>query len=180
MQDPIPPHFSPPKEIFATRRFRVLETRVDKRVGGGSYDYTFIRPMDGVVVLPVLDDGRVVLIRNWRLPVGKALWELPAGVVEAGEDPAQAARREVEEETGYRSKWLESLPSLRTSPGLTTERQAVFLASGLEFVGQKLDEGEHLRVQAMTRDEVLELARTGGIEDARCLAVVLWWAQFGA
>lgn len=179
MPDPTPPVFTIPKELFATRRFGVWEAQVSGRLGG-TFDYTYIRPRNGVVVLPVLDDGRVVLLRNWRLPLGRVLWELPAGVVEEGEDPAQAARREVEEETGWRPAQVVPLPSLHTSPGLTTETQSVFVATGLTQVGQKLDDGEHLQAHTMTMAQALELAGRGEISDARCLAVLLWWARFGA
>ena len=165
-------------ECFATGRFKVMRLPLPLS-NGGVMEYTYIRPKNGVVVLPVLADGRIILIRNRRLPVGAILWELPAGVIEDGEDPASAAAREVEEETGYRAAHLEPLPSLFTSPGLTTEKQFVFAATGLALVGQNLDETELLEAHAMTMEVAVELARLGEIQDARCMAVLLWWARFG-
>lgn len=86
--------FMSPVQIAATPRFRVMQVRVAPP-GGKAFDYTYIAPRNGVVVLPVLDDGKIVLIRNRRLPVDATLWELPAGVIEAGEDPSAADRKSV-------------------------------------------------------------------------------------
>lgn len=179
MEESAPPFsFSPPAEVFATRRFGVMQTRVSPPAGA-SFDYTFIVPRNGVVVLPVLDDGRLLLIRNRRLPVGQTLWELPAGVVEAGEDPAAAAARELAEETGHRAAQLAPLPGLFTSPGISTEKQSVFAATGLTPVAQRLEAGEEIGIHPLPVAQVLAMARRGEIQDARCLAVVLWWASFG-
>lgn len=127
-----------------------------------------------VVVLAITEDGRLVMIRNQRFAVGRELWELPAGTLEEGEDPAACARRELIEETGYRAARIEPLTAFYTTPGICTERMHAFLAADLEHVGQQLEDGEQIRVELLPRPTVLQMVRDGQIDDAKTLAVILF------
>lgn len=127
-----------------------------------------------VVILAITDDDRLVLIRNQRFAVGREIWELPAGTLELGEDPADCARRELEEETGYRAGHIEPLTDFYTTPGICTERMHAFLARDLEHVGQRLEDGEAITVEPLPRSDVLQMIREGRIDDAKTIAIILF------
>ena len=126
------------KELLLTTRLFEVERRVFPRVGQTSVRRDVVVHPGAVVILPVLEDGRLVLIRNYRYPVEKELLELAAGTREPDETPLETARRELEEETGYRAGVIEPLTEFYTSPGILTERMYAFLATDLTEVGQNL------------------------------------------
>jgi ADP-ribose pyrophosphatase len=124
-------------------------------------------------VLPLLDDGRVVLIRQYRPIVGAELWELPAGTIEVGEPPETCARRELIEEAGYEAGRLEPLGEALADPGLTDERIFLFVARELRPVSRELDTDEHIEVVPAALAEAYRMADAGEILDAGTL-VTLW------
>ncbi|MBI1375758.1 MAG: NUDIX domain-containing protein [Phycisphaera sp.] len=132
-----------------------------------------------VIILPVLDDGRVVMIRNFRYSVGRELWELPAGTLEVGEDPALCAGRELIEEAGYEASSIEPISAFFTMPGLCTERMHAYVARGLTHVGQALEENEHIEVEIVTMDDALAMIRDGRIEDGKTIATLLMHHVYG-
>src|SRR5215467_3858506 len=103
--------------LLETRRFKVVEKRLS-RPDGQVASVQFVRHPGSVAILPVLDDGRVCLIRSRRLTVDETLIEIPAGTREPGESPLETARRELAEETGYRAKLFEELVAYYPSPGV--------------------------------------------------------------
>ncbi len=119
-------------------------------------------------VLPVRDDGQVLLVEQYRHAVGKRLWEIPAGKLETGETPLLCAQRELREETGHDAQVWEELCAFYTSPGFTDERMTLFLARGAFPVTSVLD-GEIVRCQAFARHELDLLVETGEIEDVKTL-----------
>ena len=127
------------------------------------------------VILPLLDDGRVVLIRNLRRTVGKTLWELPAGTLEPDEAPEVCAAREVEEETGYRAGTIAPLVEFFASPGVLNERMHGFLATDLVQTEQALDEGEQIEAFAIPQWQVRDMLKDGHIEDGKTIALLLYW-----
>ena len=127
------------------------------------------------VILPLLDDGRVILIRNVRRTVGKTLWELPAGTLEPGEAPEVCAAREVEEETGYRPGSLVPLTAFYASPGILDERMHGFLATDLTPSTQSLDADEEIEVFPVPQWQVRDMLRDGHIEDGKTIALLLYW-----
>ena len=127
------------------------------------------------VILPLLDDGRVVLIRNVRHSVGKVLWELPAGTLEPGEEPEACAAREVEEETGYKAGTLAPLTSFYASPGILNERMHGFIATDLAPSKQSLDADEEIEVFPIPQWQVRDMLKDGHIEDAKTIALLLYW-----
>jgi ADP-ribose pyrophosphatase len=138
----------------------------------------YVHYSDAVVVLPVLDDGRIVLIRNKRFAVEEELIELTAGMVDAGEEPLHAAGRELAEETGYTAGRIESLGWFYTGPGSMDERIHAFLATGLREGPQHLETYEEIRVQPLAEDEVRRMVLDGTIHDAKTIAALgLYWLR---
>ena len=142
--------------------------------GGPPEPRDIVEAPDAVVVLPRLDDHRVVLIRNRRYAVHDTLWELPAGTLEPGEDPAAAAPRELREETGYAAERIEPLTSFYPAPGFCTERLHAFRATGLTEIGQDLDSTEQIEPVVVPWPETLAMVRDGRIADAKTIATLLY------
>ncbi len=174
-------------------RVTLKEARFE-RADGGTATREVVEAADAVVVLPLLDGGsasggsasggsapggRVVLIRNRRFAVRDTLWELPAGTLEPGEDPAACAARELTEETGYVAKRLERLISFIPTPGFCTETLTAFVATGLTLDQQSLDETEQIDVEIKTLDEALRMVRDNTIRDAKTIATLLFHHTFG-
>jgi ADP-ribose pyrophosphatase len=131
-----------------------------------------------VIILPVLDDGRIVMIHNRRHTVHETLLELPAGTLErdAGgitEDPLACATRELTEETGYRARKVEPFGWFYTSPGILTEKMYAFIATGLTPGTQALEDSEQIEVAVIAPDEALRLIRENLIVDAKSIATLL-------
>jgi ADP-ribose pyrophosphatase len=107
--------------------------------------------------------------------VGDRLWEFPAGKLEPGENPKDAAGRELEEETGYRAGSLRKLGEFFTSPGFTDELMRVFVAEDLTHVGQRLEQDEDIEVQTVSLSEVSAMIRDGRLRDGKSVAGLLLW-----
>ncbi len=132
-----------------------------------------VRHPGAVVVAPLLSGGRVGLIRNFRAAVGETLWELPAGTLEAGEDPAACAARELEEEAGFSAGRIEPLGSFHTTPGMTDELMRAYVALDLREVGQSLEAGEEIEVVVRTVEEALGMIESGELRDAKSMLALL-------
>lgn len=158
--------------VFRGVKFDVERRRVPTGDGGTALREVVLHP-GAVVVLPILDDGRIVMIRNHRFAVGETLWELCAGTLEEGESPAETAARELVEETGYRAERLEPLTTFYTSPGICDERMYAFVAKGLTEVGQDLEEGERIEVEVVRYERVLEMVASGDVQDAKSMVALL-------
>lgn len=130
----------------------------------------------GAVVVPLLDDGRVVMVKQLRYPFGRHLLELPAGKLGPGEDPALAAARELTEETGWIAGSLEKLTSIYTSPGFCDEELHLYLGRGLRESpdGHRREEGElSMTVHLLTFDDAVARVASGEIRDAKTIAGLL-------
>jgi len=167
-----------PEVLFQGRRFRV-ERAMQRTPDGAEHVREVVRHPDTVTVLPLLDDGRICFVQNYRVAVGQTLVELPAGVVEPGEDPALTARRELAEETGYQAERIELLSTFYTSPGILDERMYLYLATSLKAGQATPEPGEDLQPLLATWDEALSMARDGRIQDAKTLAGLLYYEAFG-
>lgn len=125
-----------------------------------------------VTVLPILENGSIVMIHNFRHAVERELLELPAGTLEVGENPAACAVRELEEETGYVAKEVQPFCEFFTTPGIANERMQVFWATGLTPHEQRLDEGEQIRVEVLPAEQVRQMVTDGRIQDGKTLAIL--------
>jgi len=163
--------------LFEGKRFRV-ERVVQTTPDGTQHAREIVRHPGAVTLLPILDDGRICLIENYRAAVGRSLVELPAGTLEPGEDPAVAAARELAEETGYRARRIDLLAAFYTSPGILDERMYLYAATGLTPGPAALEPGEEIRPLPTTRHEALEMARDGRIQDAKTLVGLLYYEAF--
>lgn len=128
-----------------------------------------------VVMLPLLDDGRVCLIHNQRVAIGKRLLELPAGMLQSPEPPATAAVRELEEETGYRAAEWRLLAEFYPSPGIMTERMYLYLARGLTAGPTRLEVGEEIETRLIPWDDAVAGVLSGTICDAKTIVGILLW-----
>ena len=159
------------EQLLTTPRFSV-EKRVEVADGGrGKAAYVVVHP-GAVVILPLLDARRVVLIRQQRVAVSQVLWELPAGTREVGEAPESTARRELREETGYRAGHMDSLGKFYTSPGILDELMYAYLATDLTFEGQALEEDERIETEVVSVGDVRRMVLSGEIQDGKSIAAL--------
>lgn len=129
-----------------------------------------------IAVVPVTEDGRLVLVRQFRKPAERALLEIPAGGVDEGETPEDAVRREMEEETGYRIGAVKHLSSFYTSPGYTTELMHLYEATDLE-PGQPTEETDQIEVVLLTLDEALQRIGSDEVADAKTILGLLMYVK---
>ena len=132
------------------------------------------------VVLPVRDDGGIVMIRNYRFAVEEHLWELPAGMLETNEPPEHCAARELTEETGYTAGKIEKLGAFYTGPGTTDELMHAFLATELTDGRQNLEPYEQITVESFPPQQVREMIVDGTIHDGKTIAALgMYWLRQG-
>jgi ADP-ribose pyrophosphatase len=133
-----------------------------------------------VMVVPLLDDGRLVVERQWRYPLARTMLEFPAGKLEVGEPPLECAVRELAEETGYRAAEWARAGILHNAIAYSNEGIEVWFARGLTLGVRQLDVGEFLDVSIASVDELDALARAGDLTDAKTLIGLLWLQNWRA
>jgi ADP-ribose pyrophosphatase len=155
---------------------RVFDVRIDRIrfADGAEHRVDVVEHPGSFTVLAMPAPNEVVLVRQYRHPVSKALWELPAGTAHPGEDPAAGAARELAEETGYRAERMRRLGSLYATPGFCTEIMHFFTAERLTPGEQMLDEDERIEVATFTRDAAWRLVAQGEIADMKTVLALLW------
>jgi ADP-ribose pyrophosphatase len=169
----MPNPLSPNAELLLeTKRFRVVRQR-RTLADGREFARDTVQHPGSVVIVPLLDDGRVCLLRNYRVAVGATLIELPAGTLDRDEPPAATAARELTEETGYTAARLEPLSEFLMSPGILNERTHVFVATGLTPGAPALEPGEEIETLIVEWGEALAMVEDGRIRDAKTVAALL-------
>jgi ADP-ribose pyrophosphatase len=158
--------------VFGVRRDRLIEP------GGLRATRDVVTHNGSVVILPLLNGGRVLLVRQYRHAVGQFLWELVAGRIEPGEEPRLAAKRELEEETGYRAQRFRQLLDVFPTPGFVSERMIIFAAEGLTRGVARPEEDERIAVRAFSWTRVNAMLRRGALRDAKSIAALLYYDRF--
>jgi ADP-ribose pyrophosphatase len=185
MPDPVPDPLE--ERVVASEvihRGRVMEFRVDtiERADGTTGTRDVVGHPGAVAILALDPDGRLLMVRQWRVPAERALLEIPAGTLDVHdgvtEDPDVAARRELEEETGHRARTWRKLAEFWTAPGFATELMHLYLATGIAGAEADTrlqpDEDERLELRAVPLDEAIGLALDGTIRDAKSILGLLW------
>jgi ADP-ribose pyrophosphatase len=157
------------KQVYDCGLFRVTEDRAVDPKTGFQIKRSVVRHIGSAVVMAVDDKKRILLVRQYRLPAERYLWELPAGRLDPGETPLQAARRELAEETGYKARTWKKVASFWVSPGYVQERMTIFLANDLkEGVATPMDD-ERIEMAWFTRRQVTDMIAKGVIQDAKTM-----------
>lgn len=156
------------KEIY---RGRVVNLNLETVTlpNGATIELEVIRHQGAAAVVPLTDDGNILLIRQYRHAAGGYIYEIPAGKIDPGEDPLDCAAREVEEEIGLRASSLAPMLSFYTTPGFTDEVIYLFLATGLTPGTQSLEHDEVLEVVKMPLEEAVRHIADGTIRDAKTI-----------
>lgn len=154
------------KEIFRGRVIRITYDTV-RLENGDTSTREVVHHHGGACILPVDEAGNVYMVRQFRYAIGEELWELPAGKLEAGEDPFAAAKRELEEECGLTADHFTDLGVVYPTVGYDSERIYIWAATGLHPAAQHLDEDEFLDVVKMPLDKALALVLDGTIRDSK-------------
>jgi ADP-ribose pyrophosphatase len=154
----------------------VRRDRVRLPDGGQAVREYVVHP-GAVLIVPVLDDGRLLVERQFRYPLQRVFLEFPAGKIDPGETPLQTAAREMIEETGYEAGRLVPLCVLHPVISYSTEAIQCFVADGLRHVGARLDHGEFLEIEATSLDALLAALDRGEITDAKTVATLLLYAR---
>lgn len=158
---------------------KLLEVRADRvrLPGGGEGRREYVVHPGAVLVVPVLEDGRLVLERQYRYPVRRVMLEFPAGKIDPGETTLATAQRELQEEAGYTAATWAPLGTIHPEIGYSNEFIEIFEARDLTHVGQSLDEGENLEIVTMSEQELLATYDCGGLTDAKTIAALFAWRR---
>src|SRR5215831_6301155 len=145
------------REVYKCSLFRVTEDEAEDRKNGFKIKRSVVRHIGSAVMMAVDEARRILLVRQYRLPAEKYLWELPAGRLDPGEKPLQAAKRELIEETGYRARKWTKLASYFASPGYVQERMTIFLAEDLTAGEATPMDDERIEVRWFTKKELSDM-----------------------
>ncbi len=167
-----------PERLLATRRLyegRIVNLRLDsvELAGGQRTEREIVEHGPAVAIVPLDSQGNVLLVRQYRQAASRALLEIPAGGIDAGEDAAAAAQRELQEETGFRAGVLEPMGGFYLAPGYCTEYIHLFLATSLSPSRLAADSDEDIAVERLPLSQASELVETGDICDAKSIAGLL-------
>ena len=167
------------QQVYQGHFLDVRRDRIRLPNGESAHREYIVHP-GAVMVVPMLDDGRLVIERQFRYPLGRAVLEFPAGKLDAGESPMHCAIRELMEETGYRAREWARAGILHNAIAYSTEGIEVWFARGLVAGERSLDHGEFLDVTHATVAELVDLARRGELTDAKTLIGLNWLQNWHA
>jgi ADP-ribose pyrophosphatase len=162
------------REVYKCALFRVTEDLASDPKSGFKIKRSVVRHAGSAVMMAV-DRRRILLVRQYRLPAARYMWELPAGRLDPGEKPLQAAKRELIEETGYRAKRWTKLASFYISPGYVDERMTIYLAESLTAgVATPMDD-ERIETRWFSAVELERMIDTGKVDDAKTIVGFYRW-----
>ncbi len=156
-------------------RGRVVNLKIDEveLPNGRKSKREIIVHRGAAAILPIDDDGNIVMVKQYRKPAEKILLEIPAGTLEEGEDPLECAKRELIEETGFAAREFTPLISFYSTPGFTTERLHIYIAKGLYEESGEMDFDEFIEIEKIPFNEALSMVLEGKIEDAKTIIGIL-------
>jgi ADP-ribose pyrophosphatase len=162
------------KEVYKSKIFRITE---DEATDGEGYRIkrSIIRHPGSAVMLAEDEKGRALLVRQYRLPAGRYMWELPAGRIDDGETALKAAKRELIEETGVRARKWEKLVEFYPTPGYGEEKVSVFLAKELTLGESHPMDDERIEAEWFTKAQLKKMLRNGEIIDGKTMVGFLYW-----
>jgi len=169
---------NPLETLLETSRFKVVRQTV-QRPDGESASCQYVVHPGSVAILPLVDDDHLCLIRSRRLTVGQTLVEVPAGTREPGENPLETARRELEEETGYRAAKWEELAQFYASPGILSERMHIYVAKQLTPGEPRREANEEIENLVLSWNEALAMVDRGEIVDGKTIVALLAFDRRG-
>jgi ADP-ribose pyrophosphatase len=164
------------KTVYRGRLLHVLEDEV-RMPDGRSGRREYIRHPGAVAMIPMLDAGTVLLVRQYRYPARRHFYEIPAGKIDPGEEPLQTAKRELREECGCEARDWQQVTTLDTCIGYSDERIGLYLARQLTRVERAPEEGEFLEELTLRLPEAIEWIRDGRITDVKTIIGLLWVAK---
>lgn len=160
------------QEIYSGKVFKITHDEVE--LCNGYKSFRDVVHHSGGVVIVAEKDEKLLMVQQFRYATNEVLYELPAGKLDKqGEDVLSAAKRELEEETGYNAENWENLGFIWTTPGFCSEKLYLFKASNLTFKGQHLDEGEVLNYLSIDKEKVFNMIKTGEINDAKTICALM-------
>ena len=160
------------KQIFDGVVIKLFVDDIELPNGAKSHR-EIVRHPGAVCVIPITDEGEVIMVRQFRYPFGRPLLEIPAGKLEPGEDPYEAVKRELEEESGAVAGKIEHIGELYTTVAIFDEKIQVYLASELTFINSHPDEDEFLEVTKIPLDTLVDMVMNGEIKDAKTQIAIL-------
>lgn len=160
------------KCVYDGKIMTVLSDEVELADGKQSFREV-VRHSGGVVILALKDSETILMVKQFRYPISKTVLELPAGKLEKDENPDEACKRELEEETGYQAEKWTSLGYINTSPGFCDEKLYLYKAENLHFVGEHPDEGEIISAIEIKISDVKNKIKNSEINDAKTLCAIL-------
>jgi ADP-ribose pyrophosphatase len=164
------------KEILRNKLFTVVD-EIATDPSGFEIHRSIVRHPGSAVMMAVDERDRVLLVKQYRLPAERDLWELPAGRIDPGETPLQAAKRELREETGYSAKTWTKLVTFWASPGYIDEKMNLFLARDLKEGKQEPMDDERIEIRWFSNNELKEAIASGKIMDAKTLVGYFFWVE---
>jgi ADP-ribose pyrophosphatase len=165
------------EEKVLCRGKRVILAERTYKYKGLTFTKDVVKFGEAVAIIPLKDNGSVILIRQFRAPINSWILEVPAGRVELQENPEEAAHRELVEEIGHKAEKLTKLASICMSPGYSDEILHIYLAEGLKYVGTKPEPGELIRIEEMAPKEALKTILSEKIADSKTLIALFLACQ---
>jgi len=162
------------RELYRSPIFWVTEDHA-KDPGGFEIHRAIVRHAGSAVMMTVDDRRRILLVRQYRLPARANLWELPAGRLDPGEKPLTAAKRELEEETGYRARRWKKMISFYPSPGYVSEKMTIFLATDLTAGEAKPMDDERIQCKWFSAKQVEQMIHSNKIQDGKTIIGYFVW-----
>jgi ADP-ribose pyrophosphatase len=164
--------------IFNGKVFDIQVDKIEYDSGNDGVREVVIHP-GGAVALPVTDDGKIILVKQFRYPFQKSILELPAGKLDVGEDPEKCAVRELEEETGYKPGTVKKLGAIYTSPGFCSEILHIYLTKDLKEGAHNREEGElDMEIHELSLEEVEGKIASGEIADAKTISGLYYYRLY--